>query len=196
VKTMKERLAQFSGLMWHWTCCSPAQEPVFRALLERLQPKRVIEIGTHQGVSAGLLAEYAENVITVDVIPNPVREQVWKSLGVQGRIRGCVHKSQGGRDAEIAAAAKHADLAFVDGSHLMRDVEYDFDLVVRAGCRRVILHDYWENAEDWPDVKAFVDGVQERENRKADVYGPSYARHLSVFLTEIHKPFAYVEVVA
>jgi hypothetical protein len=175
--TMRERLAGVPGLMWHWTCCAPSQEPTFRALLERLNPTHVLEIGTHQGVSAGLLAEYAESVVTVDVLPNPVREKVWGALGVRGRIVEHVHKSQAERDDAICAGAAAADLAFVDGSHLRRDVEYDFGLVVGAGCRRVILHDYWANAEDWPDVREFVDGLSEDK-----------------YAVEIHKPFAYVEV--
>lgn len=190
---MKARLAQFPGLMWHWTCCSPAQEPVFRGLLDRLRPERILEIGTHQGVSAALLAEYG-HVTTVDVLPNPVRAKVWAALGVADRITERVHKSQAGRDAEIRAGARWADLAFVDGSHLMRDVEYDFDLVTGAGCRRVFLHDYWESGEDWPDVKAFVDGLDAREGAKADVLGPSYARSAYGYRVEVHKPFAYVEV--
>lgn len=181
-------------LQWNWTSCSPQQEPIFRALLERLKPKTVLEIGTHQGVSTALLAEYSERVITVDVLPNPARAKVWQTLGVSGRIEEHVHKSQVGRDVEIVEAAHLADLAFIDGSHLMRDIEHDFRLVAHAGCKRIILHDYWENAEDWPDVKQFVDGLSEkgfyRQSFETGVRG-FYNHRLRI---EIHKPFVLVEV--
>lgn len=180
---MKSRLAQFTGLAWNWTCCSPSQEPTFRALLERLRPARVLEIGTHQGVSAALMAEYAAEVVTVDVLPNPARDQVWRALGVRHKIADYVHKSQAGRDTAIYDGAAVSNLAFIDGSHLMRDVEYDFQLVEMAGCSRIILHDYWQSGEDWPDVKEFADGLMAR-----GCYGE---RRVNV---EIHKPFVYVEI--
>lgn len=178
---MKDRLKTIPGLMWNWTCCAPSQEPTFRALLDRLPSRTILEIGTHQGVSTGLLAEYADNVITVDVLPNPLRAQVWSALGVADRIEEHVHKSQHGRDTEILRGAAKADLAFIDGSHLMRDVVHDFNLV-RSQCARMILHDYWENAEDWPDVKEFVTGLRNDPD--------------GAYQVEIHKPFVYVEVVS
>jgi hypothetical protein len=180
---MKDRLAALPGLAWNWTCCSPKQEPVFRALLDRLRPERILEIGTHQGVSTALLAEYGE-VATVDVLPNPARARVWDLLGVAGRITERVCKSQWGRDYEIREAAERADLAFIDGSHLMRDLAYDFELVTGAGCRRVILHDYWQNAEDWPDVKLFVDGIVAAHGRQG----------MLSLAVEIHKPFVLITV--
>ena len=191
---MKQKLETLPGIAWHWTSCSPAQEPVFRGLLDQLKPQTVLEIGTHQGVSAALLAEYAGLVITVDVLPNPARAKVWDLRGVADRIEEHVHKSQAGRDGEITRAAALADLAFIDGSHLMRDIEYDFGLVVGAGCKRIILHDYWQNAEDWPDVKEFVDTIESREGAKCDVFGPCYAQTLKTYTKQIHKPFVLVEV--
>ena len=176
--TMRDRIsAAIPGckIAWDWTCCSPSQEPTFRSLLERLRPRVVVEIGTHQGVSAALLAEYAERVITIDVLPNPARHAVWDALGVRDKIEEHVHKSSAGRDAEIARAANVADLSFVDGSHLMPDVERDFCLVLPT--KRILLHDYWENAEDWPDVKEFVDH-----------------QIVNGFDVTIRKPFALVEV--
>lgn len=171
---LKEHLADI-GLAWHWTCCSPGQEPIFRALLARLRPQTVTEIGTHQGVSAALLAEYATHVITIDVLPNPARKRVWERLCVADRIEEHVHKSSRGRDAEIARAVALSDLAFVDGSHLMPDIERDFALCIPCGT--VILHDYWLAGEDWPDVKKFVDALD-----------------LARYEVEIQKPFVLVQV--
>ena len=75
----------------------------------------------------------------------------------------------------------------------MRDIEYDFGLVVGAGCKRIILHDYWQSAEDWPDVKGFVDALVEKGFYKQS-FGPGIRgfcnHHVRV---EIHKPFVLVE---
>jgi len=171
--SLKHRLRNVPGLMWHWTAGSEKQEPTFRALLDLLKPTSIVEIGTHQGVSTALLAEYAP-VVTVDILPHPVRAVVWDVLGVADRITEHVCKASAGRDLTIASAVERADLVFVDGCHLMPDVERDFALSIPCG--RVILHDYWQSAEDWPDVKAFVDRLD-----------PSSYR------TTIRPPFALVE---
>ena len=148
--------------------------------MEKAKPTQILEIGTHQGLSAALLAEYAP-VVTVDVIPNPMRINVWEQLGVSSKITQHVCKSSIVRDTEIANAAKESDFAFVDGSHLMPDVERDFALC--GPCKRILLHDYWNNVEDWPDVKEFVDRIAK----------DGYYHNFRVY-TEIHPPFAYVEL--
>ena len=195
MELMRERLASFgksytTGIAWGWTACRTEQEPTFRRLLENLKPTNILEIGTHQGVSTALLAEYGD-VITVDILPNPQREKVWEFLGVTGRIEEHVHKIQDKRDAEIVRAAKLSDLAFIDGSHMMRDLEYDFGLVASAGCKQIILHDYWEDEENWPDVKTFTDRLV-----VTGLYWSSSCPNgfRAEVKAEIYKPFVYVEV--
>jgi hypothetical protein len=182
--TLKHRLRNVPGLMWHWTAGSEKQEPVFRGLLEKIVPTRILEIGTHQGISTALLAEYAD-VTTVDILPNPVRAVVWDTLKPIGKITEVVCKSQGCRDAAIAAAAAGSDLVFIDGCHLWRDVEHDHGLVENVP--HAIFHDYWLNAEDWPDVKEYVDTLP---SRHVHDYRKS-ARHFTVHTSP---PFAWVEV--
>ena len=171
-----QRLTEKYGqkaLRWDWTCCTEKQEPVFRSLLDRLHPQSVLDIGTHQGISALLLAEYAKAVVTIDIIPDPCREKLWGDMGASGKIFGHVYKSQAARDECIQdIVATGIDLVFIDGGHLMHDVEYDFNLCIP--CRTVILHDYWDGS-DWPDVKEFVDNL-DREK----------------YFVEIHKPFVLV----
>lgn len=162
MRLLQARLSNVPGLQWNWTAGSAKQEPTFRAILEQSRPTRTLEIGTHQGVSTALLAEYAP-VITVDVLPNGVRRQVWERMGVSERITEQVHKSSRGRDEAITEAAKSCDLAFIDGSHLMPDVVRDFELCRPAG--RIVLHDYWRSGEDWPDVREFVDLLDREEWR-------------------------------
>jgi predicted O-methyltransferase YrrM len=171
------RLAVIPGVVWNGSSCTGAHELTFRAILEHQKPKAVIEIGTHQGVSAALLSDYADRVVTFDVFPNKTRALVWKLLECADKIVERVHMAQKVRDTEIAGAAKVSDLAFIDGSHLMNDVALDFRLVAGAGCRKIVMHDYWPSGRSWPDVKEFVDGLDRK-----------------MFYVEIFPPFAYVEV--
>ena len=169
--SMKKRLQGAVNVAWNWSSCSEAQEPIFRSILERVKPKTILEIGTHQGVSAALMAEYADVVHTVDVLPNPAREQVWAWLHVAKKITEHVHKSQAGRDGEISKwISQGVDLAFIDGSHLMRDVEHDYALCEAAPV--ILLHDYWQNDEDWPDVKTFCDTLARSGKRRVTVLKP------------------------
>lgn len=154
--SLKRRLSEIKGIQWHWTAGDAKQEGEFRHILDKLRPTSIVEIGTHQGVSTALLAEYAY-VTTVDIFPNPIRERVWRALGVRDRITERVCRGSRERDEVIRQAVASADLAFVDGCHLMPDVERDFRLTIPCG--RVILHDYWLSPDSWPDVKEFVDGL-------------------------------------
>jgi len=171
------RVAKIPGVIWNGSACTGVHEETFRAILELRQPKAVLEIGTHQGVSAALLTEYADTVVTFDVFQNKTRALVWDLLGCAGKITERVHMAQKVRDTEIAGAAKISDLAFIDGSHLMNDVALDFRLVTGGGCRRIIMHDYWPSGRSWPDVKEFVDALD-----------------TSMYSVELHPPFVYVEV--
>lgn len=101
--------------------------------------------------------------------------------GVSYKITECVHNASISRDIEISYAACQCDLAFIDGSHLMPDIERDFRLC--APCRKIIMHDYWINGENWPDVKSFVDSLTKL----------GYYDGHRVF-AQIHPPFAYVEL--
>jgi predicted O-methyltransferase YrrM len=171
--TVKERLAGVPGLHWHWSAAAPDQEPIFRGILGRRRPSRIVEIGTYQGVSTALLALYAP-VTTVDILPDPVRARVWDAIGVTHRITQHVCRSSAGRDATIAELVKEADLVFVDGGHLMPDVARDFGLAIACGF--VVMHDYWVDADSWPDVRQFVDGLDRTRYR-----------------VTIEKPFASIE---
>lgn len=179
----KVRGLQSQGLemafQWHWSCASEGQEPTFRGLIEVVGPTRIVEIGTHEGLSAGLLAEYGE-VTTVDIFPGPNerRARLWKALKVDHRITEEVHRDQQGRDDAIRKAVKGAQLAFIDGSHLLRDVAYDFQLT--ESCGAVIFHDYWLSVKrnEWPDVRTFVDSLDQ-----------------SKYAVTIQRPFALVQPV-
>lgn len=156
MRPLAQQLRNVRGITWHWSAASARQEPIFRAILDAKRPTRIVEVGTFQGVSTALLAQYAP-VTTIDVLPDKMRDRVWSTARIQGRITELVCRTSSARDRAISDAIAEADLAFVDGSHLMRDVTYDFELTIPCGC--VVLHDYRADPDHWPDVGAFVDAL-------------------------------------
>lgn len=163
-----EAIRKMKGLAWNWTAAEAKQEAHFRSVIESRRPKAIVEIGTHEGVSAALLAEYAP-VRTFDILPNPTRKKVWDAARPRHAIYEEIHTSSSKRDAAISSAIAVADLAFVDGCHLMPDVERDFGLCIPCGF--VVLHDYWQTPGDWPDVKLFVDRLP-RDQYSVQIKGP------------------------
>ncbi len=153
--SFQQRVERHIRVAWNWSAASAKQEPIFRGILKQ-NPGPVVEIGTHQGVSTALIAQHAP-VSTFDVLPNADRRTLWRGLRVMGQITSEVHKSRAGLDAGIRQAARGANLAFIDGGHLAPDVAHDFELV--SDVPTIVFHDYRLNAEDWPDVRAFVDAL-------------------------------------
>lgn len=134
------------------------QEQEFRRVLEKAKPKIAIEIGTYQGASTALIAEYADIVYTIDVLKDweDTQTKVWKACGVSDKIyRFTVHSTP---LKKAIADAIRFDFAFVDGSHMMEGLKADFDLVKR--CNNVLFHDYWLNNGSWDDVVDFVDTLK------------------------------------
>jgi hypothetical protein len=143
-----------AGVWWHWTALN--QEPIFRYFLEKAKPKIALEIGTFQGLTAALLAEYAQEVYTIDVVPYPAQEQIWQFCGCRDKVKNFVCKSTK-KKAELIKSIPF-DFAYIDGSHLMENIKVDYDFTQH--CKHLLFHDYWQNSEDWQDVKEFVDGLK------------------------------------
>jgi predicted O-methyltransferase YrrM len=150
------------------------QEPEFRALLGALRPRRMIEIGTRHGVSAALFAEYAEEVVTIDIAlsPDSYREwtrRVWAEAGSAGKISPFLAAGTTGKECNASKAAflrgQEFDFAFIDGSHITREVIFDFECLKRCGC--ILFHDYKPEGgefadcpnERYPGIAAFIDSL-------------------------------------
>lgn len=141
------------GIWWHWTALG--QEDILRYFLEKAKPKIVLEIGTFQGLTAALIAQYAEKVYTIDVVPYPMQDAVWEFCGCKNKIEKFVCKST--RIKREIVSAINFDFAYIDGSHLMENIIVDYDMTKRCG--HLLFHDYWQTGGDWQDVKEFVDSL-------------------------------------
>lgn len=102
---------------------------------------RCVEIGTRKGLTAIVLASHFDEVVTIDIKPDPQRHEIAEYAGVKN-IRFIDIKD----NAEKARIIRKLDFdgAYVDGDHA-RDTYTDFDLVKRCG--RVLFHEYWETQE-------------------------------------------------
>lgn len=99
--------------------------------------KRVVEIGTCNGLTAIILARHFAEVVTIDNAPNEKKYEIAQFLGVEN-----VRFIDVANNDQKAAVIRGLDFdaAFVDGDHAC-DTETDFSLVERCG--RVLFHEYW-----------------------------------------------------
>lgn len=123
-----------------------------------------VETGTFHGVSAGLLAEYFDEVYTCDIEKGyfkdkNIKYKVWDELGVSDKIHFTMLKDDNEKDQwekEIPY-----NFAWIDGNHydgVMRDYE------LFKKCGRLLLHDYdSEKAKKqkgmWKRVYDFVNSI-------------------------------------
>ena len=121
------------------TCLSRAEE--FRYFLSKAPIKLAVEIGSHKGLSANVLAEYADRVVTIDV-------KDWGKWNVAEEKLHKVERIIISSEAEERAIldSLNFDFAFIDGDHHAEAVIKDFDMVRKCG--RVLFHDYWFIGEE------------------------------------------------
>jgi predicted O-methyltransferase YrrM len=151
----------------HWSALEKGGEATLRALMERIKFKhkragggdmRIVEIGTHYGVAACLLAEYG-TVETYDITDDEFTAPVIRKFG-HGRVNRTVRRltAQEGNAWLIQYLPRqHFDLAFIDGDHEYQSVHDNFAAVQHCG--RVIFHDYG-TGPSFPGVRKFVDSIQ------------------------------------
>jgi hypothetical protein len=144
---------------WCWTAVL-YEEPKFRRMLELCRPIVAVEIGPCFGVSTALIAEYASaHVHTIDFVEfnteQNVRDQIWKSLGVDNKISFYLCRCSAVKK-ELVQSFK-ADFAFIDGCHMKESIEFDYDCV--KDCKNVLFHDH--GTGEWPDVTQFVSDLED-----------------------------------
>ncbi len=116
-----------------------------------LRGRRCVEIGTLKGLTACVLARYFDEVVTIDIAHDPLRDAVLRTFGARGVVPIVVRNNV--RKADIIRSLADFDCAYVDGDHA-RDTESDFALVRRCG--RVLFHEHWDAQ---PAVKNLVQSL-------------------------------------
>jgi len=121
------------------------------------KPKLLVETGTASGCSALLLSQFAERIITFDIIDVKMKYDIWKFYDVDKRITAHTIKDT----SEIPALIdKEFDFAFIDGDHSYEGCSKDIAVVEKCG--RILFHDVYHP----PIVKA----INELRERKGGNY--------------------------
>lgn len=132
----------------HWG--SPPQDYLFLyTFVAGLRPRYILEIGTHLGASAIVMAQAARDFsfpVMIHTIDNDKRGD--RRQDAADRIKATGHTDRITQHAGTIDNWKGReggwekfDLAFIDGSHLYDDVRRDFDAVVGMGVEWILLHD-------------------------------------------------------
>ena len=114
-------------------------------LLNRLRPKRIVEVGTYKGVTTNFLASFpfVKQVITIDVKGHPECEMLWSKFGVKQKINRLVVKNDTEKQHWVNKfeGKEGFDLVFIDGDHSYSGVKFDFELL-KDKTKYVLFHDF------------------------------------------------------
>ena len=135
------------------------------ALLERLAPERVLELGVYQGGSTALIAQLArpQRLVALELEPKPVRglEQLVTAEGLTGSV--VVHWGADAADRALLAqvcegdfGGGQLDLVIDDASHFLEPTRASFEELfprLRPGGVYVIEDWAWAHREVdlWPE---------------------------------------------
>lgn len=132
----------------------------FEAFLRRIGAggECCLEIGTYNGISALILSQFFERVVTISLedhgTDTKMKQRIFEACGVKN-----VHPIEIADDRQKAEIIpRHAfDFAYLDGDHV-NCTESDFALTKHCG--RVLFHEYWPLQ---PPVWNFVNALDPRE---------------------------------
>ncbi len=152
---------------------SQGQTDLFDYFIKKKDRKVVVEIGTHEGLTAQFLAERCVRVETFDVRDYIMKYKFWYDNNPKRNID--FHLIENDIEKAELLNKMEFDFAFVDGNH-GASVVTDFELVKKCGC--VLFHDYNNQSpggiKNYKHVIGLVDGLPRDE-------------------VEIKPPFAYWE---
>lgn len=123
------------------SACMEFQDFVSRIV--QMQPRRLstcLEIGTFHGITAVLLSQHFDRVISVSVDERPeklLKHRICAHLGITNIE---FHDAKDNEEKARIVRGVDFDFAYSDGDHT-NDTLLDFNLVQRCG--RVLFHEYW-----------------------------------------------------
>ena len=114
--------------------------PSFIDVLEQRSQRYscVVEVGTARGMSAIILAHWADAVHTIDIYKSKWIPEIFAEAGVADRVFPIVVKDNAEKAEVIKGIA--FDMANIDGSHIRPQVQIDFDLLKHCGL--LLFHDF------------------------------------------------------
>lgn len=135
-----------------------AQGRLLARIVNYFQPKTIVELGTHLGVSTAYLASTGANVFTIEGSPATaaVAQQNFEKADITN-----VKQYVGAFEEQLPrllADVDTIDLAFIDGNHRYQPtLDYFTSLLTKATTNSIfILHDIYhspEMARAWAEIK-------------------------------------------
>jgi hypothetical protein len=128
------------GLEWQMTNC---ERYALTSLLERLQPKISLEVGTYRGGSLQVLARHSNRVVSVDIDPS-VAERL------SGKFANVTFRSGDSTELlpkvvrELNAESDGVGFVLIDGDHSSVGVKRDIEAILKIKPRGrlvIIMHD-------------------------------------------------------
>lgn len=114
---------------------------------QKIRGHRCFEIGTWNGLTAAVLSQFFDEVVTVDIAHNELKHRLLATLGIQNVT--CIDIKDN-EDKPGLVQGLDFDFAYLDGDHA-HDTETDFALVKHSG--RVLFHECWPFQEKvWETV--------------------------------------------
>lgn len=146
----------------HWaifaaSCVGKRNEFEFVLKDIKIQPKIIVEVGTHKGHSTTILASISKRVYTFDIDWQAIAEPLWELLKVRDKIIYTIVGRKENRKWDDVPVQKGAikdidfylkehnicpDFVFLDGPHKHYvDVKRIFDTFVELGAKRILFDD-------------------------------------------------------
>jgi len=132
---LRSVLEKFGGGTFHRSSVFHGLEQML--VTHEVRGKRCYEVGTWNGLTAAVLSQFFDEVVSVDIAHNPTKHKILAHLGIKN-VR-CIDIAD---NAGKGTVLRHLDFdfAYLDGNHA-EDTESDFDMVRRCG--RVLFHECW-----------------------------------------------------
>jgi len=121
--------------------CYPSSFSFVDGLLEANKPKKILEIGTYNCVSALVFARYpfVERIWTLDIVQSPVIARLRRHLDHERKITPLLVKGNVS-DKSAIVGNLNCDFAFIDGDHTYEGVSVDIEVVIPK-IPNVLFHD-------------------------------------------------------
>ena len=142
-------------------------EKYLTKLINDIKPKRILEIGTFNGIVTAFFAQFneVEEVITIDIEDKRKRNwRVWENNKVESKIKYIIIKSDEDK-RNVVNNLGNFDLIFIDGDHSYKGVKTDFE-ICKGKSPYILFHDFGTN----PEVTRFINEQGNKIiHRKIDV---------------------------
>lgn len=158
----KKLLEKFGNAINHMSCVYINEgEKHMRNLVgnAKIQRRTCIEIGTWNSVSACILGEFFDRVVTIDIAKQPLVESIIDFLGMREKVFPHIVKTDAEKIDIINREFKTGivDMVFIDGGHSKSQLNIDWN-ATREKCAAILIHDYEQHFTDVYDYVNAISG--------------------------------------